>query len=279
MPALRGSWAACTEGLAHPHTGAVRPIVFDHALAEGRDDVVLVHLNHRLVQMALRLLRAEIWSPGGAGKLARVTARLVPDLAFANPVVLAHARLLLVGGDNTRLHEELIIAGGVLEAGRFTRMTLEQLEHARAVAEDSRARRPAPAPIQAQLARLWPEHGPALDRALEIRMRERTGTLQRLLADRAAKEVRDITLVLTELRTSIERELKQASRPVQTSYLSQPELEQFHRNMSSLEARVRVIPDEIRKETEAIRARFADPQPRLFPVAVTYLVPNRLARG
>jgi hypothetical protein len=110
-------------------------------------------------------------------------------------------------------------------------------------------------------------------------MRERTGTLQRLLADRAAKEVRDITLVLTELRTSIERELKQASRPVQTSYLSQPELEQFHRNMSSLEARVRVIPDEIRKETGAIRARFADPQPRLFPVAVTYLVPERIARA
>jgi len=29
-------------------------------------------------------------------------------------------------------------------------------------------------------------------------------------------------------------------------------------------------------DTEAIRARFADPQPRMFPVAVTFLVPNRL---
>jgi hypothetical protein len=28
-----------------------------------------------------------------------------------------------------------------------------------------------------------------------------------------------------------------------------------------------------------IRARFADPQPRLFPVAVTFLVPEKHARG
>ena len=31
-----------------------------------------------------------------------------------------------------------------------------------------------------------------------------------------------------------------------------------------------------KKETEAIRARFANPQPRMFPVAVTFLVPNGL---
>ena len=56
LPALKGSWAACAEGLEHPHTKDIRPITFDHAVAKGRDDVVLVHLNHRLVQMSLRLL-------------------------------------------------------------------------------------------------------------------------------------------------------------------------------------------------------------------------------
>ncbi len=64
LPALQNSWAACADGLAHPHTKRPRPIVFDAALAAGRDDVVLAHLNHRLVQMCLRLLRAEIWSLG-----------------------------------------------------------------------------------------------------------------------------------------------------------------------------------------------------------------------
>jgi hypothetical protein len=35
-------------------------------------------------------------------------------------------------------------------------------------------------------------------------------------------------------------------------------------------------PGEIGAEKEAIRARYADPQPRLFPVAVMLLVPVRL---
>ena len=57
LPALHGpGWAQCTAGLAHPHTGAQRPIVFDQRIAHGRDDVVLAHLNHRLVRMSLRLL-------------------------------------------------------------------------------------------------------------------------------------------------------------------------------------------------------------------------------
>ena len=41
VPELSGSWASCTNGLEHPHTRIKRPIVFDHDLARGRDDVVL----------------------------------------------------------------------------------------------------------------------------------------------------------------------------------------------------------------------------------------------
>jgi hypothetical protein len=37
------------------------------------------------------------------------------------------------------------------------------------------------------------------------------------------------------------------------------------------------LPAELARETDAIRHRYADPQPRLFPVAVTFLVPEGLA--
>ena len=70
MPALTGSWARCMEGLRHPYTGKLRPITFDHQVAKGRDDVVLVHLNHRLVQMCLRLMRAEVWAQSDVKKAA-----------------------------------------------------------------------------------------------------------------------------------------------------------------------------------------------------------------
>ncbi len=39
---LEGKWSACSDGLTHPHTQEVRPVVFDHASAKGKDDVVLV---------------------------------------------------------------------------------------------------------------------------------------------------------------------------------------------------------------------------------------------
>ena len=89
----------------------------------------------------------------------------------------------------------------------------------------------------------------------------------------------DITAILTELETAIQDQLNDPD--YQQGFLpglAPVEQEQFERNVDALRRRLTEIPGEIEKETEAIRARFADPQPRMFPVAVTFLVPARLAR-
>jgi len=122
LPPLTGSWQLAANGLEHPHTHEIRPIVFDHSLTVGRDDVVLAHLNHRLVAMCLQLLRAEVWAVTGSRKLHRITARIIPNNMAEVPVAVAHGRLVVLGGDNKRLHEELIFAGGELREGRFTRI-------------------------------------------------------------------------------------------------------------------------------------------------------------
>ena len=83
LPAFTGTWAACAEGLEHPHTKEVRPITFEHSLADGRDDVVLVHLNHRLVQMSLRLLRAEVWSTKGRMSHQSRNVLLLPQIEMS----------------------------------------------------------------------------------------------------------------------------------------------------------------------------------------------------
>jgi len=54
------------------------------------------------------------------------------------------------------------------------------------------------------------------------------------------------------------------------------QIRQLTRNTAALRRRLELIPGEIEAEQAAIRDRFADPQPRLFPVAVTFLVPERL---
>ena len=157
LPALKHSWAVCAEGLEHPHTKEIRPITFDHAAADGRDDIVLVHLNHRLVQMSLRLLRAEVWSVKGRKRLHRITARLVPNHVLNTPAVVAHARLVVIGGDSHRLHEEIITAGGMLKEGRFSRLNVGELEKLLAAATDDEAYEP----MQKHLLELWDSVAPA----------------------------------------------------------------------------------------------------------------------
>jgi hypothetical protein len=272
LPPLRGSWALCAEGLAHPHTGTIRPIVFDHMLVNGRDDVVLAHLNHRLVQMCLRLLRAEIWSREGQKRLHRVTARLVPNTVLDTPAVIAHGRLVVLGSDNRRLHEEVIVAGGLIRQGRFARMNVGETKAALAATLPDEPS----AGVKQRLAALWPSLKAPLFQSLDMRMRERTTGLHKMLEERAAKDVADMTAILKELERSIRAELE-APEPLQLELWTAPERDQLSRNRESLRLRVEQIPAEIAQEAEAIRARYADPTPRLFPVAVTYLVPEKLA--
>src|SRR5260221_628005 len=275
VPELSGSWARCTNGLEHPHTRLKRPIVFDHDLARGRDDVVLAHLNHRLVTISLRLLRAEVWTSGDQRKLYRVTARTVPSHILDTPVVVAHARLLMLGGDNQRLHEEVIAAGGYLREGRFARMNERQLREVLAEAQN----RTVAEGVRQQLAEMWDKYRVPLMQSLEVRMQEREESLQKKLADRAAKEQHDISSILAELRSNILKEIQRPAQVVQLQLtgFSTEERQQFERNVAALEERVKHIDTEIAEETRRIQQRFADPQSRLFPVAITYLVPERLA--
>ena len=110
-------------------------------------------------------------------------------------------------------------------------------------------------------------------------MKDRTDGLQERTGRAGGKGSRRHHGDPTELQKTIQDELDQASDEVQLQLFSTPEKEQFDRNADALRARLRAIPGEIEKETEAIKARFADPQPRMFPVAVTYLVPARMARS
>jgi len=273
LPAFKStSWAACAEGLEHPHTQVVRPITFDENRSNGRDDVVLAHLNHRLVQMSLRLLRAEVWKPQGQKRLHRITARIVPDSALPTPAVIAHARLVVIGGDSHRLHEEIITAGGFIKEGRFNRMNVGQVTEALAAVTDDE---PSDA-VKAKLLELWDQLAPSLTQAVTARVKDRTSGLEKKLAERADKEAADIESILLELKRSIETELNDPEYQ-QLELFSDPEREQFDRNKDLLRARVKEIPGEIERETAALRAKYTNPEPRMFPVAVTFLVPEKVS--
>ncbi|MFB2897503.1 hypothetical protein ACE1CI_31685 [Aerosakkonemataceae cyanobacterium BLCC-F50] len=134
-----------------------------------------------------------------------------------------------------------------------------------------------PEDIIEKAVKLWPSYKDELLNSLQVRMSERTASLQRDLQNRADKEVADIRAILTELQRSIEKELEEPEFK-QLELFNTEEKSQFERNVNSLRLRLEQIPHEIEQESGIIRSRFANPTPRLFPLAVTYLIPQKLIR-
>lgn len=275
VPVLPGSWGRATVGLEHPHTGVRRPITFNHEVAKGRDDVVLAHLNHRLVQMCLRLLREEIWKLDDIKRLHRVAVRTIPDSESSVPVVAVWSRLVITGGDHHLLHEELTLAGGELEHKRFARIgqvgKFESLLAQASPLEPGRA-------LFEVLKDRFERHEDALMAAVEARSRERLKFLENTLDRRMKSEIADVQTVLDELESSIRKELGQDGKPIQLSLFSEEELGQIKKDIKSLEARLARIPEERDEEKAAIEKHYANPVDRTFPVAVVFLVPQSQAR-
>jgi superfamily II DNA or RNA helicase len=275
MPALTGSWARCTEGLRHPHTGVIRPITFSHVVAKGRDDVVLVHLNHRLVQMCLRLLRAEVWAQSDVKKLYRIDVRTVVGSVLEDLAAVVVSRLVITGGKHHRLHEELTVSGGYLKDNTFGRETrVRQLDGWL----DAALPLKAGVRLFEGLQRRFEKHREAVLQTVEARSRDRLRNLETTLETRKQQEITNITSVLDELERTIRQELTEVVEPEQLflkfpDYTDEERL-QVRRDTEALKLRLARIPDEKKQEIEAIRQRYDGFAVRTFPIAVIFLVPE-----
>lgn len=275
LPPLGGAWERCREGLEHPFTGKIRPVTFDHEVAKGRDDLVLVHLNHRLVQMCLRLLRAEVWAQEDNKKLNRVTVRVLPDDRLDTPVVVVVSRLVITGGNHHRLHEELTVAGGYLREQGFKRE--EGVTRVQALLDEGQPSRLDTVAFDTLRARFGAAEE-SIQQTLKARSRNRLESLGNTLEARKNSELKDISAVLSELERAIGAELGKAEDPEQLTLFSEDERTQLRRDNSALEARLARIPVEREQEIGAIEARYAAPQDRTFPVAVIFIVPASFAQ-
>jgi superfamily II DNA or RNA helicase len=277
LPELPGSWARCLDGLQHPYTGKIRPVTFDHDVAKGRDDVVLIHLNHRLVQMSLRLLRAEVWALDHVKRINRVSVKSLPDEVLAEPAVVILSRLVITGGGHHRLHEELTETGGFLRDSGFRREVgvnevRKWIEHAE-LSEISGT-------DFTTMTEKFEKFDEAILKAIKARSRERLKTLETTLGNRKKKEVDDIGSVLTDLEKLLQEELAKEQRPEQlVLQFSDQERLQLKRDTLALEARLARIPSERVQELGAIEVRYEGMMDHTFPVAVVLLCPNSMAIG
>jgi hypothetical protein len=274
---MSGSWARCAEGLEDPYlTGLIRPITFDHAVAKGRDDVVLVHLNHRLVQMCLRLLRAEVWARDDVKKLHRVTVRSLPPGQIDGPAVVVVSRLLITGGNHHRLHEELTVSGGQLRDQSFRRE--ESVTRLQQWLDGSKPLVASDTLFESLRVR-FDRMNSGILQSIDARSKDRLKFLTNTLQTRKRQETEDIVAVLDELERSIRGELIKDQQPEQFSLFSDDERTQLRRDIAALDARLKRIPAERVQEVEAIEARYAKLADRTFPVAIIFLVPESALIG
>jgi len=277
VPVLPGSWGRATSGLEHPHTKVRRPITFDHDIAKGRDDIVLAHLNHRLVQMCLRLLREELWKLDDLKKLHRVTVRAVPDSEIQDIAVSVWSRLVIIGGSHHRLHEELTLSGGELKDGNFSRVA--QIGKLEALIEKSVPAKPGDGLFDIMRERFSRFESPVLA-AVEARSRERLKYLENTLLRRKESEITDLNTVLDDLEKGILKEFEnEGHEELQLSLWPEEERSQLRRDIEALRTRLARIPDERKNETEMIESRYSNPVDRTFPVAVVFLVPQSMLSG
>lgn len=276
IPALTGSWGSALNGLNHPHTGKKRAITFDHSLMKGREDLVLAHLNHRLVQMSLRLLREEIWSLEDVKHLHRVAIKSVPGIE--NPHVIVWSRLVVTGGDHHRLHEELTISGGELKHDSFRRIsTLRELN---AMLDSGLPIDQISDTVFSVLKERFQQNEAAIIASVDARSRDRLESLSSTIERRKQSEIRDIINILNDLDANIRKELEEPEEQQMTFlFYTDMEKDQLRKDRNALRARLERIPQERIQETATIENHYANPQPRTFPVAVVFLVPQTKAWG
>ncbi|MFC5947040.1 DISARM system SNF2-like helicase DrmD [Pseudonocardia lutea] len=287
VPPLTSSWERAAAGLTEKlerkdQTPRQRPVTFDPAVAAGRDDVVLAHLNHPLVAMSTRLLRAAVSNP--EIELHRVAAVVSDDPRLEDVLVGAYSRFVLVGADGIRLHEEVLHSGGWSpEQGRFRRWDNVGEFGAllsRALADGT----PAAPHVRQRLAERWPRIREGLVAAVDARAKTRQASLERVLGERRDEEQRRIVERLDHFADTLRGALQVDEETAQQELFSKveaaktkDELAQYKKDRRSWADKLAGIELQKKRELEVIADRYAEPTPHVFPVAVVFVVPRREA--
>jgi hypothetical protein len=239
--------------------------------------VVLAHLNHRLVQICLRLLRAEVWAPDDTKSLHRVSIRRSSDPSLTVPVAAIWSRLVITGGNHHRLHEELTLSGGELKSSGFSR--INQLGRLESLVESANGLTDSDASTALkQIQPLYDKAQESILTSIEARSGDRLKFLENTLERRKRADIDDITTVLDDLEKAINHEIED-SKSVQLELWAEDERQQLRRDLDALRSRLKRIPEERIHEVAAIEQRYAGYKHRTFPVALILVLPHKNAKG
>jgi hypothetical protein len=274
VPALSAGWQGTLAGLdTRLKPGVLRHITFDAAAADGRNDLVYVHLGHPIVQKAQRLLRRSLWSVDSP--LNRVTAVVVDELPES---------FVLVGRGGVRLHEEVFLVGVRLKGRRA--MAEEKAEAALDQALDGEHLTLADPATLSDLCATWNAPDAPLRLRLEESMRARATRRQQLVSEQLtrreeadAKRAEEIFAAFrTNLRESL-TSLRSKQAEAETMLWADEQQKQRRRDIEAMERRLTELDDEELREIEAITDRYTEVKPHVTAAAVVFALSRDDAEG
>lgn len=280
FPQVSRPWQATLKGLyTRLQPNVARLITFDPDMAQGRNDLVYVHLGHPIVQKAQRLLRSALWS--APSPLSRVTAVVVDDLSES--FVAAVTRMVLVGRGGIRLHEDVFLAGVRLHGRRA--MAEEKAEAALDQALDGELTL-ADEAVRPQLCELWNVPDAPLRARLEESMQARASRRhERVVEQLTRREADDIqraheiyAAFRTNLRDSLEL-LQRAEEEAAAKLFGDDQQRQRRRDIDAMKHRLEELDDEEAREVGAIAERYADVRPHTTAAAVVFALTRADADG
>jgi superfamily II DNA or RNA helicase len=281
IPALGAAWQHALRGLdTRLDPGVLRPITFDEQAAQGRTDIVHIHLGHALMQRSARMLRGALFSVDSP--VRRVTAVAVDGLPQS--CVAAVSRLVLVGRGGIRLHEEVFLTGVRLHGQAMAEVKVEELLDKTLDAADLALARE---PVRELLAQTWnAAESPlrtrllaAMSRKAETRQERVTSALQA----RRESDIRRVREIFAAFRLNLHESRERLAAEIQNQdemLFTDEQHAQRRRDLRAMEDRLANLDGEEQREIAAIGERYADIKPHVSAAAVVFaLTPEDAARG
>lgn len=280
VPKLALGWSLSIDSLTtRLDRETQRHITFDPAVAEGRQDLVLVHLGHPLVQHSARILRAALWRKDST--LSRVTAVAMPNLK--EPVVAALSRLVLVGKGGVRLHEEVFLAGVRVKGKTLGEDASETLleEHLDGKNLQSLTGAQLKAIAKDWNAELTGSSIPnRLRDAIGVRKQKRLEEVKVLLAAREIEDVNRVNEIFNRFDDLLKKSLEKAANDAEFAegQLFDEEKVQRAKDIAKWSQRREMLAEERTRELEKVKRRYQEVEPYEFSAALVFAYPSEVKK-
>lgn len=270
IPSLGSAWQHALRGLdTRLDPGVWRPITFDDKAAQGRADLVHVHLGHALMQRSARLLRSALFSVDAP--VHRVTAVVVEDLPQS--CVAAVSRLVLVGRGGVRLHEEVFLTGIRIRGQAMAEAKVEQVLDE---ALDAEKLTVASDEARAILAQLWQTDSGLRARlltAMDRKATDRQATVTEKLESRRDADMARAHEIFGAFRLNLRESRQRLAddiREQEEMLFTDDQQRQRKQDLRAMEDRLASLDEEEEREIVSIRERYADIKPHVSAAAVVF---------